>query len=395
MTQKLYYEQPTLKEWTTSIVDIQEIDGLYHIKLEDSAFYPESGGQPSDSGTIDGLECIECIDHDTEVIHVLKEKPKNETVKCVIDWNRRLDHMQHHSGQHLLSATIIELFDIQTISFHLGKDTVTIDLDTPSLSSNQLIEIELAVYQKIIQNNEIKTYFVKKDQLHALNLRKLPKVNDEDIRIVEITDIDVSACCGTHVKQTGEIGLLKLMKTEKVRQSTRLHFKCGNRALEEFQKTNQIVTSINLLFNTNSDQLKDKIEQTISELNEAQNEIDRLKALIFESISNECLVNAKNGMIFQTFTEEDMKDLQLLTKIIQSKQPSIIIFTSLKDNRLLFLNQVGTDLHCGNVLKNILSQIDGKGGGSAQQAQATFESSSKLKEATSLLLHNLEYEIEE
>jgi len=395
MTQKLYYEQPTLKEWTTSIVDIQEIDGLYHVKLEDSAFYPESGGQPSDFGTIDGIECIECIDHDTEVIHVLKEKPKNETVKCVIDWNRRLDHMQHHSGQHLLSAAIIELYDIQTISFHLGKDTVTIDLDTPSLSSNQLIEIELAVYQKIMQNNEIKTYFVKKDQLHSLNLRKLPKVNDEDIRIVEITNIDVSACCGTHVKQTGEIGLLKLMKTEKVRQSTRLHFKCGNRALEEFQKTNQIVSNINLLFNTNSDQLKDKIEQTIFELKEAQKEIDRLKAMIFESISHECLVNAKNGMIFQTFTEEDMKDLQLLAKIINSKQPSIIIFTSLKDNRLLLLNQTDTDLHCGNTLKNILSQIDGKGGGSAQQAQATFETSSKLKEATNILLNHLEYEIEE
>lgn len=395
MAQKLYYEKPTLKEWTTSIVDIQEIDGLYHVKLENSAFYPESGGQPSDSGTIDGIECIECIDHDSEVIHVLKEKPKNETVKCIIDWNRRLDHMQHHSGQHLLSAAIIDLYDIQTISFHLGKDTVTIDLDTPSLSSNQLIEIELAVYQKIIQNNEIKTYFVKKDNLNSLNLRKLPKVNDEEIRIVEITDIDVSACCGTHVKQTGEIGLLKLMKTEKVRQSTRLHFKCGNRALEEFQKTNQIVTSINLLFNTNSDQLKDKIEQTISELKEAQKEIDRLKAMIFESISNECLVNAKNGIIFQTFTEEDMKDLQLLAKIIHSKQPSIIIFTSLKDNRLLFVNQTGTELHCGNVLKNILSQIDGKGGGSAQQAQATFESSSKLNEATYLLLNHLEYEIEE
>ncbi|GGI13461.1 alanyl-tRNA editing protein [Gottfriedia solisilvae] len=395
MAQKLYYEQSTLKEWTTSIVDIQEIDGLYHIKLEDSAFYPESGGQPSDSGTIDGIELIECIDHDTEVIHVLREKPKTDTVKCVIDWDRRLDHMQHHSGQHLLSAAIIELYDIPTISFHLGKDTVTIDLDTPSLTSNQLIQIELAVYQKIIENNEIKTYFVKKDQLHTLNLRKLPKVNDEDIRIVEITDIDVSACCGTHVKQTGEIGLLKLLKTEKVRQSTRLHFKCGNRALEEFQKTNQIVSSINQLFNTNSEQIKDKIEQTISELKEAQKEIDRLKALIFDSISNECLVNAKNGIIFQSFTEEDMKDLQLLTKIIQNKQPSIIIFTSLKDNRLLFLNQTGSDLHCGNVIKNILSQIDGKGGGNSQQAQATFDSSSKLKEATNLLLHNLEYEIEE
>lgn len=393
MTQKLYYEQPKLKEWTTSITDIQEIDGLYHIKLEDSAFYPESGGQPSDFGTIDGIEMIQCIDQDTEVIHVLKEKPINQTVKCVIDWDRRLDHMQHHSGQHLLSATIIELFDIHTLSFHLGKDTVTIDLDTPSISSNQLYEIERAVYQKIIENKEIKTYFIKKEDVDSLKLRKLPKV-DDDIRIVEITDIDLSACCGTHVKQTGEIGLLKLIKTEKVRKSTRLHFKCGTRALDEFQKTNHTLTNINLLFNTSSEQLKEKIEQTIFELKEAQKEIDRLKEMIFESISNECLLNAKNGIVYQEFSEESVKDLQLLAKIIQSKQPSIIIFTSLKENKLLFLNQTDIDLHCGIQLKNILLQVDGKGGGNAQQAQATFDTSTNLHVATNSLLNNLQYEKE-
>ncbi|PGS53426.1 DHHA1 domain-containing protein [Bacillus sp. AFS041924] len=380
MANKLYFEQPSLKNWMTKITEIKEVDSLFHIKLEDSAFYPEGGGQPSDFGKIDGIEIIELIEDHQEVIHVLKEKPTKTEVNCEINWERRVDHMQHHSGQHLLSATIIELFDIPTVSFHLGKETVTIDLDTPSLSSEQLIEIERAVYEKILANIEIKTYFVNKDELNTLQLRKLPKV-EENIRIVEILHTDVSACCGTHIKQTGEIGLLKLLKTEKVRQTTRLHFKCGFRALEEIQKTTKTVTNINQLFNSHTDLVVDKIEQTMNELKEAQKEIEKMKGTIFDSIANELLSNATNDLIIKSFKEESVKDLQLLAKAIQAKKPSLLVFLSGNENKLLVINQLKNDLHCGDLIKNLLKQVEGKGGGGAQQAQATFETSIQLNQA--------------
>lgn len=393
MTQKLYYNKPTLQKWNTSIIDIQEIDGRFHVKLEDSAFYPEGGGQPSDFGTIAGINIIELIDLDSEVIHVLNEKPKNLKVECEITWDRRIDHMQHHSGQHLLSATIIELFDIPTISFHLGKETVTIDLETPSLSQEQIIKIERAVYQKILENKEIKTYFVDKERLETLNLRKLPKV-DKNIRIVEITDIDISACCGTHVNRTGEIGLIKLIKTEKVRQSTRLHFKCGYRALEELQKTSIALTNINLLFNTHTEVVKDKIEQTINELKDANKEIERLKEVIFDSMANDLISNSKNGLIAKTFEEESVKDLQILAKKIQTKKPSLIIFASLKENKLLFINQTEAPVHCGEKIKLLVSKIEGKGGGNANQAQVTFGLTVNIQEAIQILKNLIDTEVE-
>ncbi|WP_088011694.1 alanyl-tRNA editing protein [Gottfriedia acidiceleris] len=384
MANKLYYEQPSLKKWFTKITEIKEVDSRFHIKLEDSAFYPEGGGQPSDFGTINGIEIDELIEDDEEVVHVLNERPDTTEVTCEINWDRRIDHMQHHSGQHLLSATIIELYDIPTVSFHLGKETVTIDLDTPSLSFEQLNQIERAVYEKILANIEIKTYFVNKDELNSLQLRKLPKVED-NIRIVEILHTDISACCGTHVNQTGEIGLIKLIKTEKVRQTTRLHFKCGYRALEEIQKNSKALSTINQLFNTQTDLVKDKVEITINELKEAQKEIEKMKATIFNSISDELISNATNDIIIKTFEEESVKDLQILAKVIQAKKPSLLVFSSIKENKLVLINQLKNDVHCGELIKNLLKQVEGKGGGGTQQAQATFETSVQLNEAENTL----------
>ncbi|MFF2878707.1 alanyl-tRNA editing protein [Gottfriedia sp. NPDC057991] len=388
MANKLYFEHPSLKKWFTKITEMKEIDSLFHIKLEDSAFYPEGGGQPSDSGTINGIDIVDLIEDGEEVIHVLNAKPDTLEATCEINWDRRIDHMQHHSGQHLLSATIIELFDLPTVSFHLGKETVTIDLDTPSLSAKQLNQIERAVYEKILANIEIKTYFVNKEELNALQLRKLPKV-EENIRIVEIFHTDLSACCGTHVKQTGEIGLIKLIKTEKVRHTTRLHFKCGYRALEEIQKTSKTLSNINQLFNTHTDQVSDKVEMTINELKEAQKEIEKMKETIFNSISNELLLNATNDIIIKTFEEESVKDLQLLAKAIQTKKPSLLVFSSVKEQKLLLINQLKNDVHCGELIKNLLKQVEGKGGGGAGQAQATFETSIQLNEAENTLKHIL------
>lgn len=384
MANKLYYEHPSLKKWFTKITEIKEVDSRFHIKLEDSVFYPEGGGQPSDFGTINGMDIVELIEDDEEVIHVLNERPDTTEVTCEINWDRRIDHMQHHSGQHLLSATIIELFDIPTVSFHLGKETVTIDLNTPSLSAEQLNQIERTVYEKILANIEIKTYFINKDELNALQLRKLPKVED-NIRIVEIFHTDLSACCGTHVNQTGEIGLIKLIKTEKVRQTTRLHFKCGYRALEEIQKNSKALSNINQLFNTHTDLVKDKVETTINELKEAQKEIEKMKATIFNSISDELISNATNDIIIKTFEEESVKDLQILAKVIQAKKPSLLVFSSIKEHKLLLINQLKNDVHCGELIKNILKHVEGKGGGGAQQAQATFETSVQLNKAENTL----------
>ena len=388
MTRKLYYDSPYVSEWQTKLVEMTEVDGKYHIQLEETAFYPEGGGQPFDVGTIDGINVIDVFEKESRVIHVLEEKPLQTNVDCKIDWERRFDHMQHHTGQHLLSASIIELFDIETVSFHLGKDTVTIDLNTTSLSDQQLLAIEKSVNQKIYDNVEIKTYITDKEGLSSLPLRKLPKV-DEDIRIVEIINIDVSACCGTHVSRTGEIGLIKLLKTEKVRNTTRLHFKCGKRALQEFHKVNEIISSLTSLYSTNADLIIEKTNATFSELKQLkkQNEVLTEDVLLIEA---EQILNKNKGIVISCdFQDKPMKTLQKLANLIHAKKECILLFMSLSENKLLLVNNTESDFHCGNELKNAISSFNGKGGGNATQAQATFSSQEEIQSCFDLIKQNL------
>ncbi|MBP0725854.1 hypothetical protein J5Y03_11800 [Bacillus sp. RG28] len=388
MTRKLYYDSPNVSEWKTKLVEMTEVDGKYHIQLEETAFYPEGGGQPFDIGQIDGINVVDVFEKESKIIHVLEGKPLQTNVDCKIDWERRFDHMQHHTGQHLLSATIIKLFDIETVSFHLGKDTVTIDLNTNNLTNQQLLDIEKSVNQKIYDNVEIKTYIIDKKDLSSLPLRKLPKV-DEDIRIVEIKDNDISACCGTHVSRTGEIGLIKLLKTEKVRNNTRLHFKCGKRALQEFHKANEIISTFTSLYSTNVDLIIEKTNSTLSELKQLkkQNEVLTEEVLLIEA--DQIIYNNNGNVVTFVFEDKSMKNLQKLANLIHAKKECILLLMSLSENKLLLMSNTKSDFHCGNELKNAISSFNGKGGGNATQAQATFSSQVELQSSFDLIKQEL------
>ncbi|MEH7237361.1 alanyl-tRNA editing protein [Bacillus sp. JJ1562] len=385
MTNKLYYENPYLTRWTTTITNIIPKDDYFLVSLAETAFYPDGGGQPSDTGLIDTIKVLDVFQEDGEVYHKLPHPPENTTVECQIDWELRYDHMQQHTGQHLLSAICIDEYDAHTTSFHLGKDIVSIDLSVPEFSDDQLLQIEKQVNKAIYENREIKTYFVSKEKADTLPLRKMPDVEGDEMRIVEIEGIDTSACAGTHVSRTGELGLMKLLKTEKNKGNTRVYFIFGGRALKDYQTTHSILTTLANQYSTNREGLIEKINKIEVENKQYQKEIEELKGKMNQFLARELIQSNEGPMIINTFEDKTLKEIQGIAKQINELSNQCVIFTTLLENKLLISHNGSVPVHCGQLLKQELKNYHGKGGGNNTTAQAAFDNLSDLEAFKNLL----------
>ncbi|AWV33659.1 alanyl-tRNA editing protein [Paenibacillus odorifer] len=371
MTNKLYYNSTYLTDWQTRVTEtIEREDGLY-VLLEETAFYPHGGGQPCDLGAIQGIPVLDVISEEELVLHKLERLPNGESVTCQLDWNRRFDHMQQHSGQHLLSAVCLEKHNFMTLSFHLGEDYCTVDIEVPELSADQLYSIEREVNRQIYLNHNILSYFVTGEEASQLKLVKQPKVT-ENIRIVEIKDVEYNACGGTHVSSTGEIGMIKLLKAEKIKANTRIYFKCGYRALEEFNTSQQILGTLSSKFNTGKDEIIDRIEKWENEQKLLQAEINLLKEKNDDYVLQELLNEQTGKMIAQVFEDKSLKDLQSLANKLTSRCDLPVLLATSAENKVVFAKNGSTEISCGAFFKAHLGSYNGKGGGSDKLAQAGF-----------------------
>lgn len=376
MTKKLYYTDSKIYEWHTTIIKIEEHDELFHIYLEETAFYPEGGGQPSDEGTIGGIEVVQVLKKDEEVIHILKEKPKEQNVFCQINRDTRIDYTQHHSAQHLLSAICLNLLHAKTVSFHLSKESATIDLDIPNLDEKQLTIIERAVNQEIYANHKLNVFYIDMADASQYNLIKVPDGHDK-LRIVEIENIEYNACGGTHVSRTSEIGLIKLLKTEKMKGNTRLSFICGFRLLNDYSQKINTVKALSNQLTTSEETLVNQIEKIIAQGKEDAKKYDTLFQQYAESIVKK-LINENQEDWIIVDLELHIKDLQKLSKMLLKEPEKLLILASLYENKVLVTHNGNIPLHCGQFTKELTAISNGKGGGSQTSAQATFENSMNL-----------------
>jgi alanyl-tRNA synthetase len=377
MVNRLFYDNPHLKEWECKVEKIIEKEGKCLVVLSESAFYPEGGGQPSDRGTIDGIEVLDVFEEDDIIYHVLPSPPQNTTVFCKLDWERRCDHMQQHSGQHLLSAVFYNLYEGRTCGFHLGEEYVTIDIALPEVSAETVKEIERVANQYIYDNLEVKAYFIEPDEVNKIPLRKLPIV-DEGIRVVEIVGVDYSPCCGTHVKATGEIGIIKIIKTEKYKGMTRVYFKCGKRALIDFQGKQDVTVALSRHLSVPEREIPERVEGLSNELKEALREIVKLKEMIFKYDAENIVKSSNSKVISLSFEDKSFEDIQILSKQILLLGDYIVILASTPDKRLVLSHNGNFDVHCGKIFKENISNFNGKGGGSDKQAQALFTNEEDL-----------------
>ena len=251
MTERLYYTDSYKREFQARVVERSD-DGRT-VYLDRTLFYPTSGGQPFDAGSIGGVAVIEVVDEEERIAHRLAAPLAAEgEVAGEIDWARRFDHMQQHSGQHLLSAVFEELFGLHTVSFHLGAESATVDLEGGSVDARTVVEAERRANQVVAENRAMDVRF--EDASTAQGLRK-PSERAGTLRIVSIDGLDRSACGGTHVRTTGEIGPILLRRTEKIRQSVRVEFVCGGRAVRRARADFEALSRIAQLFSAPLDEV--------------------------------------------------------------------------------------------------------------------------------------------
>src|SRR5664279_2038769 len=243
MTKRLYYDHSDLREFDSVVQDVvspSTDQPRFGVILRESAFYPTSGGQVHDTGWLSvdegRVRVAEVADaKDGGIIHFLEAPDRvptaGATVHGSIDLERRRDHMQQHTGQHVLSAAFIELYQMPTLSFHMGADYCSIDLSTAALSQQQIIGAEKRANEIVYENRPVTVRYVSRGEAEKLGMRKLPPFERDELRLIEIANFDLSACGGTHVAATGGIGSILLRRTERVRQGTRVEFVCGDRAV--------------------------------------------------------------------------------------------------------------------------------------------------------------------
>ncbi len=244
-TQRLYYSDAYTTTFDARCVERTEFNGAPAVVLDRSYFYPTSGGQPHDTGTLNGIPVVEVAarESDGAVLHALARPLDGDQVRGEIDWGRRFDHMQNHTGQHILSRAFEVLAEAETVGFHMSADSLTIDLDNPALDAAVIERAEALSNQVIFEDRPVRAWFPDDAELATLTLRKTPDV-DGRLRVVEIADFDLNACGGTHVARTGAVGLIKIVRTERRGDALRLEFRCGGRALADYREKHALLSGL-------------------------------------------------------------------------------------------------------------------------------------------------------
>ena len=407
MTERLYYADSFLRTFTAHVADIREAshaDGvsIWQISLDRTAFYPTSGGQPSDTGMLTTssrsgavLEApIESVEEDEEgtVWHFTRKPIATGTaVEGTIDWPRRLDHIQQHSGQHLLSAVFAHELNAPTVSFHLGDAVSTIDLAVRSIAHHSLERIERIANELIAEDRAITTRTVDRSEAEALlaagQLRKLPE-REGSIRLIEIAGYDLNACGGTHARSTGQIGGLLLRGMEKVSRGFRVTFACGLRAASAARHDFTLLTGAASLLSIGADDMPAAVERLKTEAKLAEKERQKLRAELAAYHAVRLLVEeqTKGGLrlVSRTFTDRDPDYVRLLASDLTASTPRTVGLLVSAENypaRLVLAKSGDINLHCGELLRDTLSAYGLRGGGSVDLAQTDVprEQLKKLK----------------
>jgi alanyl-tRNA synthetase len=380
MTQRLYYSDSTLTTFSARILECDPA-GL-RVVLDRTAFYPSSGGQPHDTGTLGGVRVVDVLDEDQGIVHVL-EAPlaASGEVQGEVDWPRRFDHMQQHSGQHLLSAVFEELFRFRTVSFHLGAEVSTIDLETPAIEPAQLRAAEARANGMIALNRPLSVAF--EDASAVQGLRK-ESGREGELRIVSIEGYDRSACGGTHVGATGEIGAILLRRTEKIRSSVRVEFVCGLRAARRARADYEALSQVARLFSCPPDEAPALVAASVDSAKEAEKARRKLAMELAALRGRDLYASAgpgADGLRRHTARLNTPLDdeVRALAQGFCAQPRAVFLAACPTPPSVLLAVSADSGLHAGNLLKEALTAAGGRGGGAAQLAQGSLPSLDALQ----------------
>ena len=397
MTKRLYYDSSEIHEFDSVVEAVttpSPEQSRPAVILRETAFYPTSGGQVHDTGwlTLNGAERLRVTEvadaEDGRIVHYLEAPAPplaGAAVHGSIDAERRRDHMQQHTGQHVLSAAFVELYQMPTVSFHMGTSEAycSIDLAVPAVSPEQIVAAEKRANQIVFEDRPVRVRYVSRAEAEKLGLRKLPPAERDELRLIEIADFDLSACGGTHVGSSGQIGSILLRKTEKVRQGTRVEFVCGNRAVRMARRDYSALTEAAALF---SAQLWDVPEQIRKNADESRllrkqkdDTLDQLAEVMALAALNAESETSGRKIIVRVFSDRDIGFAKLFAqKVTRAGTTAIALVASIVEPPgLVFAQTPGGSADMGALLKQVLSSVGGRGGGSRDFAQGGVPAGSK------------------
>ena len=381
MTNRLYYHDAYLTEFTATVVDVR--DDARRVYLDRSACYPTSGGQPHDLGTLNDLLVVDVVDEDDCVAHVLGVDALfvvGETVRGIVQWPRRFDLMQQHTGQHLLSAMFADEYGWHTTSVHFGDETSSLDLTATSIATDALRDAERRANELVTENRDVVVTF--EDAAAAAGLRK---ASDRDgmLRIVSISGLDRSACGGTHVRRTGEIGSIQLRGAERAKGGMRVEFLCGQRAVRRARLDAELLTSAARVFTASTAD----VPTLVTQLHDRVGALDRERKRLVTELSGydarerwERATPDANGVrrFHIVHTGGAVRDMEPLAHALAARGPCVVLVTSTSPAGVLFAVGDGAGVDAGQQLRAALAGVGGRGGGSPRLAQGNIPDAARL-----------------
>ncbi len=394
MSRTLYHLDAYCREFDASVTrSVQNASGVAGVILDRTAFYPASGGQPNDLGTLNDVKVVDVTEVGQEIVHWL-EQPLTETrVHGQIDWTRRFDHMQQHTGQHILSQAFLELFNAQTVSFHLGPESCTIDLDRVILEPERLDQAEDRANAVIVADRPIVARFVSADEVSTLGLRKAPTV-DEDIRIVEVEGFDRSPCGGTHCARSGEVGQIALRCAERRGHETRIEFVCGWRALRDHRRKTRALHEMAQSFSVQERDLPAAVQRLSAEAAEQRRELQQLRGELLPREAERLLAQARvwgtRRVVVQSFAGRDVTELRRLASLLTATPGVVALLgTGGELARVVFARSSDAGADMAGLVSQTCQEFEGKGGGQADLAQGGGFPGQRLAEALERAFHSL------
>lgn len=400
--EKLYIENPYKKEFTAEIIDVIEKNDEYHIELDTTYFTPQNEGMPFDTGYINSTEVLSIYEETNKFYHVVKVKPlKIHKVKCTINFETKFDYMQQHSGQHILSACANEIFNANTLAYSFDSYSSYIDIDK-NIEPSDIVKIEEMASTIISDNIDIEIIYPTNSELKKFSIKKSHRNPNEKIRIIRVGDLPILKCNGSHLRSTIEVQLIKITKFTKNEKGTRIEFLCGKRAVNDYVLKHQALDKISNILRCEANNAVTEIETIKNEFNKLRSEASLLKTEIASYEVQDmlrCCENIKNIRIIKSIYENiDLKHVSLLSTKLTAFSNVIVLFGAKFPDKTHLVFACSKDLKLismNHLLKDAISLIDGKGGGSDFSAQGAGKNNNNLDSSLNYAFNKVKESIEE
>ena len=388
MTDRLYFDDAYATAFQAQVIDRCDVEGKPGVVLDQTRFYPTSGGQSHDTGVLNGRAVIDVEDRGDHIVHVLAQELPENDVHGEINWSRRYDHMQQHTGQHILSETFISVLDAHTTSFHMGACLSTIDIERSPVTPSEWDAVEHRLQDIISENHPVTSYWVNPDHIEALNLRKTPE-RTGPLRIIDIHEIDRTACGGTHCRTTGELGMIQILDRQPKRVHGglyRIEFVCGLRARTDYVRRIDWMNRLSSSLEMNESEVLDAINKMQTGRKEGERKIRALteKLLVYEAdeLASEIQVISDMPLLTQTFTDRNADEIRLLAhQLITRHQCVVLLGGGLDKMQLIFARSHGLPYTMGTLMKNTMQHIGERGGGRPEIAMGGAPNIESVKKA--------------